>query len=140
MIYARSDIQSITVSEAHGGCGQPHVRPEGEHTWGLACERCGDHLRGSALWSDTEDSIPATYDEQQAEQAREKNFAKRQFHAAESAAGLLALLAGPQDLLAGTTAKIAPAAECRKCGAGSPAEARFCLKCGAPMLREAGAA
>jgi hypothetical protein len=30
MIYARSDICSVNVSEAYGGCGQLHVRQEGE--------------------------------------------------------------------------------------------------------------
>jgi hypothetical protein len=44
MIFARGDIQAVTVSEAMGGCGQPHQRPEGENAWGISCQ-CEDHLR-----------------------------------------------------------------------------------------------
>jgi hypothetical protein len=137
VIYARSDIQSITVSEAHHGCGQPHVRPEGERLWGVECA-CEDFLRGDPnMWSVHADEIPATFDEERAAAALEKNAHKRQLNAIESAAGLLALLAGPRDLLAGAAPQLAPAgAECRKCASVVSPGVRFCGHCGAPVLRE----
>jgi hypothetical protein len=138
MIYARSDIQSVSISEAHGGCGQAHQRPEGERVWALSCERCEGHLRTDPLWTANLDELPLTPDEQKADANREKNLARRQMHATESAAGLLAMLAGPHDLLAGKTAVPVPeSAECHKCAGSVPVTARFCGHCGAPNLREA---
>jgi hypothetical protein len=138
MIYARSDICSISVGEAHGGCGTPHVRPEGERIWGLSCERCENHLRTDPLWTANLEDLPATPDERKTEENREKNLAKRQFHATESAAGLLAMLAGPRDLPAGSAAAVVPEmAECHKCAGSVPVTSRFCGHCGAPNLREA---
>jgi hypothetical protein len=86
------------------------------------------------------EEIPSTHGERKAEETREKNLAKRQFHAAESAAGLLGLVAGPQDLLAGAALQVGQTAECHKCAAAVPVPARFCNRCGAPMLREIGPA
>jgi hypothetical protein len=136
MIYARSDIQSITVSEAHGGCGQVHERPEGERLWGVECA-CEDFLRTDKVWSVHADEIPLSFDEERAAAALEKNAHKRQLNAIESAAGLLALLAGPKDLLAGAAPQLAAAgAECRKCASAVSPGVRFCGHCGAPVLRE----
>ena len=50
MLYARSDVMSIAIPAAHGGCGGQHSRPVVKgapaKTWGLDCPRCESNLRG----------------------------------------------------------------------------------------------
>jgi hypothetical protein len=137
VIYARSDVQSITVSEAHRGCGTPHARPEGERPWGLACS-CEDFLRGDPnMWSVHADEVPLSHNEERAAAAAEKNAHKRQLDVVSSAGALLALLAGPRDVLAGAAPRLVPAgAECRKCASVVGPGVRFCGHCGSPVLRE----
>jgi zinc ribbon protein len=138
VIYARSDIVAITVSEAHGGCGQLHERPEGERAWGLVCAQCEGFLRTDPNWSGKRDEIPETFDERSARDALERNAGRSQLRAIEAGAGLLAALLGPRDLLAGQPLALAaaPAGECRRCGAGVQAGAKFCPDCGSPVLTE----
>jgi hypothetical protein len=139
VIYARSDIMSITVSEAHGGCAQVHERPEGERLWGIGCPSCEDFLRGDPMWSARADEVPETYDELRAAEALEKNAHKRQLNALESAAGLLAILTGGRDVLTGAVPQLAqPGTECRKCASVIGPGVRFCGHCGAPALWEIG--
>jgi hypothetical protein len=137
VIYARSDIQSVTVSDAHGGCGSPHLRPEGEACWGLSCAQCEGHLRTDSNWSTRRDSIPETVDEVLVRENAEKNAGRSQVRAIEAAAGLIALLSGPRDLLAGAPLAIAgPAQCCRRCDAALTPGMKFCGECGAPALTE----
>lgn len=138
MIYARSDIRNVSVSPAHGGCGQTHTRPEGEQLWGLECPACQVFLLKDPLWCAEPEDLPETFDEQRRREGLEKNATARNLRVTETAAAMLALMAGPRDLLAGVTPQLAPAAECRKCGAGVTAGARFCVRCGSPVLREIG--
>lgn len=139
MIYARSDIQSITVSEAHGGCARPHLRQEDEGPFAVSCALCEDFLRTDANWSVTPENVPESHDEQARREAAEKNIGRRQVAAMDQAAGLLALLAGPGDLLAGAgqmAALPAGGPPCRKCQSAVLPAARFCGSCGSPVLRE----
>ena len=67
-VYARNDLASTTISEAHGGCGNVHTRPapggNPVAVWSLTCAQCEDHLRHSAdQWSTTAAEIPETHDE-----------------------------------------------------------------------------
>ena len=49
-LYARSDVMSIAIPAAHGGCGSSHSRPVVKgapaKTWGLDCPPCEANLRG----------------------------------------------------------------------------------------------
>jgi hypothetical protein len=135
MIYARSDIQAITVSDAHGGCGVLHERPEGERAWGLECGVCEGHLRTDPMWTTRRDEIPETHDEKANREAMERNANRIQIRATEEAAGLIALLTGPRDLLAGQAPALAAGGvECRRCGTTVRGGARFCDECGGPVL------
>jgi hypothetical protein len=42
--YARSDIQSIAISPAQGGCGQPHAKSG--KVFRLECEQCAGVVLG----------------------------------------------------------------------------------------------
>lgn len=81
-VYARSDVASVALSAAHGGCGNVHTRPapggEPIETWGLTCPSCEDHLRHDSLWASTATSIPETPDEVQAREANEKRTSREQ--------------------------------------------------------------
>ena len=138
MIYPRNDVCSITVSAAHGGCGVPHVRQEGAVMWGVSCPQCSDFLRTDPNWLTVVENIPESPDEQQHREAAERNIGRRQVAAMDAAAGMLALLAGPRELLAGGPAGRAARGRppCRKCSAAVLPAARFCGSCGAPVLRE----
>lgn len=107
--------------------------------WGVSCSLCSDFLRTDPNWSTVVENIPESFDEQQHREAAEKNVGRRQVAAMDAAAGMLALLAGPRELLAGAGQLAAlPAAgpPCRKCSAAVLPAARFCGSCGAPVLRE----
>lgn len=67
-VYARADISAVSISPAHGGCGQTHSRPapggNSVPIWGLTCHGgCEDVLRSDPLWSATHTTIPETPDE-----------------------------------------------------------------------------
>jgi hypothetical protein len=81
-VYARSDVASVALSAAHGGCGKSHSRPapggEPVEVWGLTCPSCEDHLRSDSLWSSTATSIPETPDEVASREANEKRTSREQ--------------------------------------------------------------
>jgi hypothetical protein len=65
----------------------------------------------------------------------ERNSSRIQIRATEQAAGLIALLTGPRDLLAGQAPALAAGGvECRRCGTTVRGGARFCDSCGGPVL------
>src|SRR5260370_35462325 len=70
VMYAPSNMQSITVGPDHGGCGRPHVR-DGD-PWGVDCPACEDHLRWDGRWSPTISGIQGTFDEKIAREDWEK--------------------------------------------------------------------
>lgn len=81
-VYARSDVASVVLSAAHGGCGVVHTRPapggEPVRLWELTCPSCEDHLRSDPLWGATLTSIPETPDEVAAREANDKRTAREQ--------------------------------------------------------------
>lgn len=81
-VYARSDVASVALSAAHGGCGKTHTRPapggEPVKVWALTCPSCEDHLRSDSLWGSTPTSIPETPDEVAAREANDKRSAREQ--------------------------------------------------------------
>ncbi len=143
MMYPRNDVCSVTVSEAHGGCGRSHERPQREAGWGVSCSLCEGYLRTDANWSPRPEDVPLSFDEQAAQDAAEKNLGRRQLATQDAVAGMLAMAFAPRELLAGASQLAAlPAAgpPCRKCQASVLPNARYCGSCGAPVLREVEAA
>lgn len=50
-LYARSDLMSVSIPPASGGCGHTHSRPVDKgvaaRNWRLDCQPCEDYLRGA---------------------------------------------------------------------------------------------
>lgn len=146
-IYARSDLAFVSISQAHGGCGQPHRRPVERGApaklWALTCGGgCEDHLRGDPLWSTTISEIPETHDEKNVREDWEKRGAQDRDAIMPV---LLAKLAGvdvsqlPESLtraISGASLHIPGVLECPK-GHAQPSGQDFCGKCGAPMHERA---
>ena len=78
-LFARSDINEVTVSPAHGGCGATHHRPIVDmdfvddyghpqvlfdKTFALNCPRCEPFLSSEPTWAKFEADTPLTPDEQ----------------------------------------------------------------------------
>src|SRR5215472_6585962 len=80
MPYARSDVMYVTVSRAHGGCGESHSRPVRNGApakmWQLNCPKCSAYLLHDPLWSGTLADVPSTPDEDTARDNVEKNTAR----------------------------------------------------------------
>jgi hypothetical protein len=141
-VWARSDLASVSVSAAHGGCGEVHTRPAPGgipvQPWRLDCETCANYLRSDAHWSATSAEIPETHDEGKTRE----DFQKRGAHDKDAIMTLaLARLAGiptselPESLtrmISGRPAHIPGVLEC-PAGHGNPAGQKFCGQCGAPM-------
>jgi len=81
-VYARSDVASVALSAAHGGCGKSHTRPapggEPVKLWELTCPSCEDHLRSDPLWGTTPTTVPETPDEIAAREANDKRTTREQ--------------------------------------------------------------
>ena len=79
MPYARPDLAYVFVSEAHGGCGQPHRRPVENgapaKVWSEDCVKCNDFLRHDSNWSTTLAELPETYD-RRLERERDEKMGK----------------------------------------------------------------
>ena len=144
VMFARSDVCAVNISEAHGGCGTPggHRRPV-EHgapakMWALDCPPCEDHLRHDGHWSPTSVEVPETHDETKARENFEKRGAKDKDAILTLA---LARLAGiesselPESLtrmISGVPAHVPGQMVCAAGHANAPGKA-FCGDCGAPM-------
>ena len=145
VMYARSDIQSISISEAHGGCGQAHVRPSGDDLWFVDCPDCELYLKGDPLWAQNADEVPETADETKAREAFETRGTK-----ALSSLRVLALakMAGvtPSEI-SPELSKMLTSGPVRVpgitvCGAGhdNAPGSRYCSACGMKMSAPAAAA
>lgn len=143
-LWARSDLASVTVSAAHGGCGTVHIRPAPGgvpvQPWKLDCDACGDYLRSDGHWSVTPSEIPETHDEKVSREDFEKRGAKDKDAILTLA---LARLAGidsaelPESLtrmISGAPLHV-PVQGMLECpnGHGQPGGAKFCNQCGSPM-------
>ncbi len=75
-VHARSDVSGVSISVAHGGCGETHSRPVNdgvpEKTWSLSCPQCEEFLRFDPCWSAIHDSVPETPDEVTAREENKK--------------------------------------------------------------------
>ena len=139
-LYARSDLVSVHVSPAHGGCQEGTHRRPVEHgapakIWRLDCPDCENFLRSDPLWSTTVSEIPETHDERIAREDFEKRGAKDKDAIMTLA---LARLAGvdpallPDSLtrmISGAQAHIPQTVAC-PAGHLNPLDQRFCGQCG----------
>ena len=142
-LYARSDVLSVSISAAHGGCGASHGRPVNNgapaRTWRLDCQQCETVLKEDPLWAATVSEIPETPDEQHVREDRDKRGAKEQSEATAQALAELAKLGDLPAALAGftdyMTRQAVGAAGDVVCPAGHRGQsgARFCAVCGASM-------
>jgi hypothetical protein len=142
-VWARNDLASVNISEAHGGCGHTHTRPAPggvpAAVWQFdECPPCEDYLRHDAHWSATPSEIPETYDETKVREDFEKRGAKDKDAILTLA---IARLAGfdsselPETLtrmISGVRQHVPAEMECPK-GHGQPAGRKFCAECGSPM-------
>lgn len=133
-VYARSDVMNVTVSRAHGGCGQPHSRPvrngAAARTWALDCPLCQQYLSGDPLWSGTLADVPATPDEDLARDSAEKQTSRSR---EDIMALALAKIAGlpVAEFLGGMIGQAADTGTVA-CHAGHEnfPSAKFCAECG----------
>lgn len=141
-IYARADLASVTVSAAHGGCGQVHTRPapggNPVAVWKLDCAACENHLRHDALWSATVSEIPETPDEKLTREDWEKRGIKDRDNVLALALGKIAGVELPETLrmpIAGQQPHIPAIAGMLVCAQGHDCEpgSKFCAECGGPV-------
>ena len=144
MLYPRSDVASVSVSAAHGGCTQVHTRPAPGgvpvKVWQLECPPCETWLRNDPLYSSTLSEIPETYDEGKTREDFEK---RRVFDQQGIMAMAMAKIAGvdlPDTLrlpVGNMSPHVAVLAGTVVCDAGHDNEAgsKFCAECGS-ALRE----
>src|SRR5215469_9657550 len=138
-MHARSDLASISVSAAHGGCGTTHVRPAPGGNpvalWSLTCPACEDFLRSSDLWASSPADIPETHDEKLNREDFEKRGAKDKDAIMTLA---IAKLAGmdasdlPESLtrmISGAKAHVPQTVNCPD-GHPNPLDQKFCGECG----------
>lgn len=142
-IHARSDIAAVSISPAHGGCGEVHSRPVHQgapvKVWALTCGQCETVLVKDSNWSVTKSEIPETPDETTEREDQEKRGAKDQAEATRQAleklgvlpevmAQFMAFVTGSQPVQA------LPAMDrlCRN-GHRNVAGAKFCSDCGSSM-------
>ena len=147
MIYARSDIASVAVGEGHGGCGQVHEKPPGhDGPWGVDCPACSEYLKGDALWSQTAEEIPETYDEKR---SRERFLERGKSDQDAITALAMARMAGLspaeipdtiQKMIAGVRARIPGETLCPKGSHPNTPGSRYCRECGTAMQVPAPAA
>lgn len=137
-LYARSDLASVTVSAAHGGCGTVHVRPapggKPSPVWKLSCVPCEAHLRTDPMWSGSLSEVPETPTELREREDFEKRGAIDRDLLTVRA---LAKLAGeeiPDTMRRAVNGRpVVPGlVEC-PAGHASAAGSKFCGECGAPL-------
>ena len=158
--YCSSDIQSVSISSAQGGCGQTHSRG-GARIFRLECEQCAGVVLGTSRpkvckwtpehgyrygqtdpwpgWATAIQDIPLTFDEQLARD-RGKRDGQTELEQLQALAMAKQLgIAVPQALansLGGIRAledlKAEPQALCPD-GHSNRAGARFCDLCGTSM-------
>ncbi len=141
-VYARSDLSSVSLSAAHGGCGEVHVRPapggKPERLWALSCSGgCEDHLRHDPLWSTTMSEIPETYDEGKSREDFDKRGAKDRNYIQLLIMAKMADVELPESMKQPLlTAKEMPdIGVLMECPSGHPGKpgSKFCATCGEAM-------
>jgi hypothetical protein len=145
VLYARSDVCSVTVPVSSGGCGGSHSR---ELTHGapakhfkLSCPPCEGFLRerASDIWVSTEADIPETPDETKGREDFQKRGATDRDNILAIAMAKLAGVELPQTMrqaISGVSPNVQSAIlGTLICPEGHDAEpgSRYCSECGAEM-------
>lgn len=139
-VYARSDVMHVTVSRAHGGCGEPHSRPvrngAPDKLWKLSCPQCQQFLASDPLWSGTLADVPDTPDEVLARDNVQKTTMKSRDDLMALAVAKLAGLP-VAEFLTGVVAQTADQGV-MLCGDGheNVPSAKFCGECGVKLHAE----
>jgi hypothetical protein len=142
MLFARSDLASVTVSAAHGGCGAVHIRPapggKPVPVWKLDCSPCETHLRSEPTWSASLSEVPETPDEVSAREDFDKRGAFDRDAVMAMALAKLANVELPETLrrpLTGMAPHVPMVSGLMECDAGHPNEPgmKFCGECGIPL-------
>jgi len=142
-MHARSDVSAVSISPAHGGCGNTHSRPVDKGApvklWTLECDNCETHLIEDPYWSRTISGIPETPDEKAYREDQEvKGRQDQQNQTAEALAKLGSLgdlpaaIAQLAQMFANPehTQKKASTRTCTGCGEAMKDDAKFCGECG----------
>ena len=146
-VWARSDVASVTVSEAHKGCGKTHVRPapggRPVDVWEITCPGgCEDFLRTDPLFASNRSELPESPDEVKSRE----DFEKRGVLERDQVMALaMAKIAGielsepPRRPALGLVPPLAVTAGQVECpnGHGCDPGTRFCTECGSAMREEA---
>lgn len=143
-LYARSDLMSVALSPAHGGCGAPHARPVTHGApvtlWALDCPPCEQHLRSDPHWAVMPSEVPETPDEVKIREDAEKRGQRDTQDQMRSAILSLAeshekLPAQLVDAFAAVGAYLGGRADTVTCplGHSQAPTAKFCGECGTPM-------
>jgi hypothetical protein len=139
-VHARSDIASVTLSIAHGGCGKTHHRPADDGNpvavWSLDCPACEDHLRNDPLWAASIAEIPETHDEEVRRTEVEKRGAKSRDNLIAIALAKAVGMDADADLLAqimGVPVAAKKATVDCPNGHANPLDQKFCGECGQPV-------
>lgn len=132
-IYGRRDLVSVTVSEAHGGCGALH-----EYTPGpggcvqLTCDKgCEEWLRTDAMHDTSPRDVPETYDETKDREALTKQGARNRDYLTAAALAKMAGVPTPDAVLGLPPVTGASAPEPVKCADGheNVPGTKFCTTC-----------
>lgn len=151
-VHARSDVAAVTISVAHGGCGEVHSRPviDGAPVklWSLTCDGgCENVLRSDPVWASEIADIPETPDEENRRKQQERLGQRDQASATAAAltelsklGDLPAALARLAEIMSGGPAQpqavtLAAAEYTVKCVSGHAVAsgAAFCSTCGVSM-------
>lgn len=150
-MHSRSDLVAVTLSPAHGGCGQIHSRPVDKGApvklWSLTCEPCENTLKAikDPHWSTTLAGIPETPDEKEYREDQEtKGRTDQQNQTAEALAKLASLgdlpaaIARLADMYSGESRRgeLTPVEKCRACNMLLPHDSKFCPECGQKFTPE----
>lgn len=109
MLYARSDLNAVTLGPAHGGCGTTHERPLDDtgrrvSVWALECPACEQHLAGDTkAWGFSVAEVPMTVDEVRQRDADLENGRRNQGMVTTQALNKLAQLGELPNALAKLT-------------------------------------
>lgn len=146
-MHARSDVSAVSISPAHGGCGETHSRPVHQGApaklWTLECDKCETHLIKDAHWSRTLSGIPETPDEKaHREDQEQKGRLDQQNQTAEALAKLGSLgdlpaaIAQLAQMFANPehAQKNASGVPCASCGVVLRPNAKFCAECGSKVV------
>lgn len=143
VMYARNDIRSVSISEGHGGCGQPHERltgPDGRpaDVFFIDCPQCELYLLADPLWARSLDEVPESPDEAKARAVADSKGARQLANLRVMALAKLARIS-PDEIAPELKAMLTsgpvrvPGVTVCEDGHDNTPGSRYCRTCGKPM-------